>query len=244
MPGWIVELVRLIAVPLIFGLCAALSALGLVPCWYLWHAIQGAFGDFAAFLSMPFLYFVWGLTYCVGAILFKLALFYHPKPGRHGLFTFPVVGWGLTGAVTNFANVMFLVHFKGTPLLTWWYRGLGAKIGARVTINTTRIFDWNLVTIGDDVVLGGDCVIMAHSVEGGQMHMRPIVIGNGATIGGESKVMPGCVMGDKAVLGASSLLTKETTIPAHQLWGGVPARFLRDRTPSTTTAAVAAEASA
>jgi hypothetical protein len=35
-----------------------------------------------------------------------------------------------------------------------------------------------------------------------------------------------------------------TTIPAHQLWGVVPAHFLRDRTPSTKTDAVAAEASA
>ncbi len=232
MPAFVVELGRLVAVPIVFSLCAAFSAVGLVPCWYLYHAVDGAFGCFVAFLSTPFLYFVWGVTYCACAVVFKLLMMYHPKAGRFGLFTWPVVGWGLTGAVTNFANIMFLVHFKGTPLLNLWYRALGVKLGARVSINTVQLFDWNLISIGDDVVLGGDCVLMAHSLEGGQFQMRPISIGTGAMIGGNAKVMPGCTLGEKAVLGASSLLTKESNIPAHELWGGIPARFLKSRAPS------------
>ena len=48
-------------------------------------------------------------------------------------------------------------------------------------------------------------------------------------VGGESKVMPGCTLGTRAILGASSLLTKGTQIPDHHMWGGVPARFLKDR---------------
>jgi non-ribosomal peptide synthetase-like protein len=219
-----------LTVPIIFSLCAAFSAVGLIPCWFAYHAVNDAFGGFWALMSTPFLYFVWGCTYCACAVLFKLVMFYRPREGRFALFSWPTVGWGLTGAVTNFANVMFLIHFKGTPLLNLWYRALGAKVGARVSINTTRLFDWNLITLGDDVVLGGDCVIMGHSLEGGTMTMRPIVIKNGATIGGEAKVMPGCVVGERSVLGASSLLTKQTEIPDHQMWGGVPATFLRDRT--------------
>lgn len=232
MPGFIIDGARLLVVPIIFSLCAAFSAVGLIPCWFAYHELQAAFGDFVAFLSVPFLYFVWGVTYCACAVVFKLLLFYHPKEGRFGLFTWPTVGWGLTGAVTNFANIMFLVHFKGTPLLNVWYRALGVKLGRRVSINTVRIFDWNLVTIDDDVVLGGDCVIMAHSLEGGMMQMRPIRIGRAATIGGEAKVMPGCVIGERGILGASSLLTKQTEIPAHHVWGGVPAHFVKDRTPA------------
>jgi hypothetical protein len=227
MPGFIIDGGRLLVVPIIFSLSAALAALGLVPCWFLYHEVQAALGDFIAFLSVPFLYFVWGVTYCAAAIVFKWAIFYRPRAGQFGLYTWPVVGWGLTGAVTNFANIMFLVHFKGTPLLNVWFRALGVKLGHRVTINTVRIFDWDLVNIDDDVVLGGDCVVMAHSLEGGQMHMRPIHIGRGATIGGEAKVMPGCTIGEKGILGASSVLTKQSTIPPHELWGGLPARFIK-----------------
>jgi non-ribosomal peptide synthetase-like protein len=227
MPGFLIDGGRLLVVPVIFALSAALAAVGLVPCWFAYHELQRAYGDFVAFLSVPFLYFVWGITYCVAAVVFKWAIVYRPREGRFGLFTWSVVGWGLTGAVTNFANVMFLVHFKGTPLLNVWYRALGMKLGHRVTINSVRLFDWDLITIDDDVVLGGDCVLMAHSLEGGQMQMRPIHIGRGATIGGEAKVMPGCTIGERSILGASSVLTKQSTIPPHELWGGLPARFIK-----------------
>lgn len=229
MPAWFVDLGRVVGGLLVFALCAAFSAVGLIPCYFAFTAVQEHHGPLLALMSVPFLYFVWGVTYCVCCVLFKLVMFYHPKEGEWPLFSWSVVGWGTTGAVTNFANEMFLKHFKGTPILNIWYRALGAKIGKRVSINSVRLFDWNLLTIDDDVVLGGDCVLMAHSLEGGRMRMRPVHLKRSAMVGGESKVMPGCVLGERAILGASSLLTKNTQIPDHHMWGGVPARFLKDR---------------
>jgi non-ribosomal peptide synthetase-like protein len=188
-----------------------------------------------AVLSTPFLYLVWGASYCACCIVFKLLMFYHPTEGEWQLFSWSVVGWGTTGAVTNFANEMFLKHFKGTPMLNIWYRLLGAKIGKRVTINSILIFDWNLISIDDDVVIGGDAVLMAHSLEGGRMRMRPVRLGKKSMVGGNAKVMPGCVLGEGAVLGASSLMTKGLEIPAHHMWGGVPAKFLKDRKAPTSS---------
>ncbi len=229
MLGFLVAVGRWGSVVAICVLCATFSAVGLVPCWHLYHAVQAAFGDFAAFLSLPFLYFVWGTTYCLCCVAFKLVLFYHPKEGSWPLFNWQSIGWGLTGATINFGSLFFLRVFKGTPALNLFFKLLGAKIGHRVSINSVEIYDWNLITIGDDVVIGGDCCLMAHSVEGGTMHMRPIVIEKGAMVGGNSKVMPGCVIEEGAVLGASSLLTKGERIPAGHMWGGMPARFIKDR---------------
>ena len=220
-------------------LCATFSAVGLVPCWYLFHALQAATSDFAAFLSLPFLYFVWGTTYCLCCVVFKIALLYHPKEGSWPLFNFKSIGWGLTGATINFGATFFLRNLKGTPALNLFFKLLGAKIGHRVSINTVEIYDWNLITIGDDVVLGGDCCLMAHSVEGNIMTMRPIVIENGAMVGGNAKVMPGCTIEAGAVLGASSLLTKNERIPAGQMWGGMPARFIKDRRAEKAVAPIA-----
>lgn len=229
MLGWLLDLGRVVGGLVVFALCALFSSVALVPCYFLFSAIQDGSSTFFAVLSVPFLYFVWGWTYCFCCVVLKLLMWYHPKEGEWTLFSWAVVGWGLTGAVTNFANDMFLKHWKGTPMLNIWYRLLGANIGKRVSINSVQIFDWNLITIEDDVVVGGDAVLMAHSLEGGKMRMRPMVLGKKSMIGGNAKVMPGCVLGEGAVLGASSLLTKGTTIPAQHIWGGVPAKFLRDR---------------
>ncbi len=229
MPAWFVELGRAVGGLFVFALCAFFSATALWPCYALFSLIQDHTSTVWAVLSTPFLYFIWGTGYCLCCIVYKLAIFYQPKQREFPLFSWAVIGWATTGAVTNFANEMFLKHFKGTSILNLWFRALGVKMGQRVTINTVRIFDWNLITIDDDVVLGGDCVLMAHSLEGGRMKMNALRLGKSSMVGGESKVMPGCVLGERAILGASSLLTKGTQIPDHQMWGGVPAKFLKDR---------------
>lgn len=228
------------------ALCATFSAIGLAPCWYLFHLVSEQWGDFAAFLSVPFLYFVWGTVYMACCVVFKLLLWYHPREGGWPLFTWPSVGWGLTGATINFGSHFFLKHFKGTPALNLFFKLLGAKIGRRVSINTVEIYDWNLITIGDDAVIGGDACLMAHSLEAGRMQMKPIVIGKKAMVGGNAKVMPGCVIEDGGILGASSLMTKGTRIPANEMWGGMPARFIKERksSSSSSSSSKAAEAPA
>jgi non-ribosomal peptide synthetase-like protein len=229
MPEWFIALGRSVGGLAVFGLCATLSALALVPCWYVHQAIAASVGSLAATMSLPFLYLLWGICYCALCVFYKVLIRYNPREGEWPIFSWPVVGWGTVGAITNFANHMFLIHFKGTPLLNFWYRVLGANIGSNVSINSVKLFEWNLITLEDGVVLGGDCVVMGHALEGGRMRMRRVHLKKGAMVGGDAKVMPGCVLGERAVLGASSLLTKNTTIPDGQMWGGVPARFLRDR---------------
>jgi non-ribosomal peptide synthetase-like protein len=228
-PDWFIALGRALGGLVVFGLCAVLAGLALVPCWYAHAALETAAGPLWATVAFPFLYLLWGCSYCILCISYKTIIRYNPQEGEWPLFSWPVVGWGTVGAVTNFANHMFLVHFKGTSILNLWYRALGAKIGRNVSINSVKIFEWNLLTLEDGVVLGGDCVVMGHALEGGRMRMRRVHLKKGSMVGGDAKVMPGCVLGERSVLGASSLLTKNTHIPDGQLWGGVPAHFLRDR---------------
>ena len=40
-------------------------------------------------------------------------------------------------------------------------------------------------------------------------------------------VLPGVVIGDNAIIGALSLVTKD--IPSNEVWGGVPAKLLYKR---------------
>lgn len=55
-----------------------------------------------------------------------------------------------------------------------------------------------------------------------------VIIGEGATISTGAKVLGSCgqlVVGRGSVVGANAVLTK--SIGDHEIWAGVPARFIR-----------------
>ena len=65
---------------------------------------------------------------------------------------------------------------------------------------------------------------------GGPLNINPYFLpktGQVPVVGDSNIVLPGSVLGDGAILGALSLL--RALIPAWEIWGGVPARHLRDR---------------
>jgi acetyltransferase-like isoleucine patch superfamily enzyme len=51
-------------------------------------------------------------------------------------------------------------------------------------------------------------------------------IGENVWLGVGVTVLPGCRIGDNSVVGAGSVVTR--SIPAKEVWGGIPARKLRD----------------
>ena len=61
-----------------------------------------------------------------------------------------------------------------------------------------------------------------------------IVIGNDVWIGYEAVVLAGVTVGDGAIIGARSLVTKD--VPPYSIVGGVPARIIRRRFPEDTIA--------
>jgi non-ribosomal peptide synthetase-like protein len=229
MPSWFVDIGRWAGGVLVFAMCAAFSGLALIPCYFLFLRIEQQSSTMWAVFSLPFLYGVWGWCYCLLCIVYKHAIFYRPRQGEYPLFSWPTVGWGTTGALTNWANILFLQHWKGTPFLNLYLRLMGARIGRRVSINTVHIYEWDLITIEDDAILGGDCVVQGHILEGGRMKLRPVRIGKKALVGTGSKVMPGCELGELSVLAAGSIMKKESSIPAGEIWGGTPPRLIRVR---------------
>lgn len=93
------------------------------------------------------------------------------------------------------------------------------------------------VTIGNDVMMGPDCMIFTanHSMERngipmcrqGHEECRPVVIGSDVWIGARVIILPGVHIGDGAVIGAGSVVTKD--VPAYGIVGGNPAKLIRMR---------------
>jgi non-ribosomal peptide synthetase-like protein len=234
MPGWFVDVGRYLGGVVVFGLCALLSAIALIPCYHLFVFIEAHTSTFWAVLSTPFLYGVWGATFLLLTVIYKRVVFYRPKEGEWPLFSWSVVGWGTTGALQNFGNALFLMHWRGTAMLNLYFRAMGVKIGKRVSINTVDIYDWDLITLDDDVMLGGACVILGHLFENGKVKMRPVHIGKKALIGTGARVMPGCVVEDHGVLAAGSIMKKGSRVTQNAIFGGTPAKLIRLRSEEST----------
>ena len=79
------------------------------------------------------------------------------------------------------------------------------------------------VILEDDVQLGGGVKVYSVSTINGTR--GKVVIKKGACVGANSVVLPGVTIGEKAVVGALSLVKKD--IPTGEVWGGVPSKCIK-----------------
>ena len=63
----------------------------------------------------------------------------------------------------------------------------------------------------------------------GRTEIKPIVIGDDVWIGSRSLIMKGVHIGNGAIIGAGSVVTKD--VPPYEIWAGNPAHFIKSRLP-------------
>jgi serine acetyltransferase len=120
-----------------------------------------------------------------------------------------------------------LVRSISPPMLMGLiYTALGAKLGLR-TSACGVILDPPFTVIGDDTLLGHDCVVYAHAIEDGAVSHHKVRIGSNVTVGAKAVIMPGVVIEDHAVVGTGAVVTKGTHIRTKEVWAGVPARKIK-----------------
>lgn len=89
------------------------------------------------------------------------------------------------------------------------------------------------ITIGDNVWVGMDVCFVCSTHEIGDKRQRAgkslykdIVVGKGCWIGARTTILPGVTIGEGCIIAAGSIVTKD--IPANTLYGGVPAKFIKN----------------
>lgn len=167
-------------------------------------------------------YLIFGLAYLVLVVLIRYLIGFRSREGDYPFISSYAIRWAFLGSLVGLAKILILDHIKGMPLLNGFYRLMGARLGRNVMINTSNLYDFDLIEIGDDAFIGGDAVIIGHVGEKGMLRIRPVRIGARCTVGQSSVVFPGAVMEEGSVLGALSLLPKGKTLPAGTVWGGNP----------------------
>ncbi|MBD7957756.1 sugar O-acetyltransferase [Microbacterium sp. Sa4CUA7] len=110
--------------------------------------------------------------------------------------------------------------------------GKNITLGERVFINSgCRFQDQGGITIGDDCLIGHNVVIatLNHDMRPSRrsdLIPSPVVIGRNVWLGANVTVLPGVTIGDDAVVGAGSVVTKD--VPAASIAVGSPARVVRE----------------
>jgi len=111
--------------------------------------------------------------------------------------------------------------------------GSNISIGEDTFINYDCVFlDCNRITLGREVQIAPRVQIYTatHPLDAATRRSKlefalPVVIGDGAWIGGGALVCPGVTIGENTVVGAGSVVTRD--LPAGVLAVGNPCRVLR-----------------
>ena len=108
--------------------------------------------------------------------------------------------------------------------------GASLFIGDGVYMNAgASIYAYHDLIIGNNVLMAPFVYIIdddTHQVEpGSAQHKGPIIVGNNVWLGRNVAVLSGVTIGDGAVIGANSVVTK--SIPPNSFAAGSPAQVLR-----------------
>lgn len=158
----------------------------------------------------------------------------HPSAGPHNaLWYFSRATGGYLPVVRN-AALIYLARFSPLlPLKQSIYRLLGMRVGSYVSVGLMVMMDIFFpqdITLGDDCIIGYNSVLLCHEFMRSEWRRGPVWVGHDVTIGANTTILPGVVIGDGATVSAMSLVNRD--VPPGTLVGGVPIRMIRERDES------------
>jgi UDP-2-acetamido-3-amino-2,3-dideoxy-glucuronate N-acetyltransferase len=147
----------------------------------------------------------------------------------------PTVKFGEGVKVYDFVNLYGCEIGDHSKIGTFVEIQKGAKIGRNCKISS-HTFICEGVTIEDDVFIGHNVTFIndmypRSTVEGGGLQTEadwvciPTLIKKGASVGSSTTVLAGVTVGEKAIVGAGSVVTKD--VPPGTIVAGNPAKVLR-----------------
>lgn len=137
-------------------------------------------------------------------------------------------------------NSWLLAPLEPRKLRPWVLKKIGCHVGKDIFVGDHVRIDGghsDLIYIGDHAHITGGCRLLCHQRDlreyrkGDDAAKLPyklgeIHIGKGVMIGMESLIMPGVTIGDGAIVGAYSLVTRD--IPAWTIATGRPAKVVNE----------------
>lgn len=114
-------------------------------------------------------------------------------------------------------------------LKNYFYRlFLSMTIGEKTGIAPCTIdpFFPELIRIDENTIIGWKVQILTHEFLQDEIRIGRVDIGKNVTVGAFSKIRSGVSIGDGAIIAMNSYVNKD--VPPNELWGGIPARKIKD----------------
>ncbi|MGW0581325.1 Pls/PosA family non-ribosomal peptide synthetase [Streptomyces sp. NPDC002920] len=164
-----------------------------------------------------------GAVACALSIVAKWLLVGRHTGGEHPLWSSFVWRNELADTFVEVVAVPWLAGaVPGTPVVTAWLRGLGARIGRGVWVESYWLPEADLVTLGDGATVGRGCVLQTHLFHDRILRTDTVVLREGATLGPGGIVLPGSTIGARTTLGPASLVMAAESVPDDTRWLGNP----------------------
>ncbi len=174
--------------------------------------VAAALSTVVGFVAWPFLVLL--------SIAVKWIVIGRYQAGRYPLWGGYYLRWWIAN---RFQALAWAEMFKGTPLMSLYWRAMGAKIGRDVTISTNLSSAWDMVSIGDNASVGAETQILGYRIEDGYLVIAPVSIGNDCFVGMQCALGLGSRMGDGSRLDDMSLLADGIEMAAGEARRGIPA---------------------
>ena len=172
-------------------------------------------------ISLLGVYICINIATVVVGIAMKWILLGRTKPGRYPLWGSYYFRWWLT---QRFLGLLHVKWFQGSPIMRLYLRALGARIGDDALIGEAEWGAPDLVSIGAGASLGSKLKFANARVEGDQLIIGCIEIGEDAYIG------TSCVIEEDVVIERSAEVKDLSSVPAGsrlgagEIWDGSPAQ--------------------
>jgi non-ribosomal peptide synthetase-like protein len=142
------------------------------------------------------------------------------KPGKYPLWGAYYWRFWFVRQVLSFIPIRLLV---GSPLLNWYCRSMGAKIGKDVYLGSSDFLAFDLLSIGDGSSIGTGSMLTGCEVVDGWFHVGKITVGQNCYVGTNTILGLNSGLADGAEIGDLSYLLDNQVVPANEFWTGSPA---------------------
>lgn len=155
------------------------------------------------------------------AIGLKWLVLGRTKPGVYPLWGVYYFRWWFASRVAGLVHIKWL---QGTPVMRFYWRLLGAKVGRDVIISDYEAGAVDLIEIGDYTTLGSKTTFANAEAVGANLIIGRIKIGKDVYAGSSVVFGHDCVVGDHAEIGDLTPIAPGLKIGEAEIWDGSPAR--------------------
>lgn len=135
------------------------------------------------------------------------------RPGQYPAVSVTTMRWLVYSGIYAISTRTVLPFVTVTFVINMYFRIVGCRMGKNVKLNTFMLNDAYLLTIEDDVVVGGDTDVSCHLFENNHLILQPVTIGRGSLIGAHSYISPGVIIGSGCVVGLNCYIRSGHVIP-------------------------------